>query len=165
MLSRIVGVLLGWSLLNWLMTSCFENQLFATLKYEERKRFCYFWCFIESNLSVRFLASLSSVVGLDNLRQPLNQSEEKLNIAPLYRSLFRRLGRVLPVALISLGLPMIFSFSWQDVPFGYLNTFKIQPRSLSFRGNASQRVILGPQNWYYLPALHFTRIRLYIISI
>lgn len=30
MLSRIVGVLLGWSLLNWLMTSCFENQLFAT---------------------------------------------------------------------------------------------------------------------------------------
>ena len=161
MLSRIVGVLLGWSLLNWLMTSCFENQLFATLKYEERKRFFYFWCFIESNLSVQFLASLFSVVGLDNLRRSLNQSEGKLNIAHFsdawavyYQLLWFLLGS-------------LWYFPSPDRTFSLVIEllFKIQPRSLSFRGNASQRVILGPQNWYYLPALHFTRIRLYITSI
>ena len=37
MFSRIVGVLLGWSVLNWLMTSCLENQLFDALKIKKKQ--------------------------------------------------------------------------------------------------------------------------------
>jgi len=39
-----VGVLLGWSVLNWLMTSCLENQLFDALKI--KKNYANFKLFV-----------------------------------------------------------------------------------------------------------------------